>query len=137
MRTDTQTRSAHRGEHFVYREWLLILTTHGRSQTRVQEGDATGSRATLMRGEGRYRSSPRLYLFMHMWPFLHEDSLARLPTVTDGYGSSPKEFACSPTLKNEEAPGPRGAWERLLQDGRRRSRGETDLLVRKTRGGLG
>lgn len=111
--------------------------THWRSQTRAHEGDATGSRAALMRGEGRYRSSPRLYLFVHMWPFPHEDSLARLPAVTDGYGSSPKEFACSPSQKNGEAPGPRCAWERLPQDGRRRSRGETDLLVRKTRGGLG
>lgn len=114
-----------------------MLMTRRRPRTRVQEGDATGSRATLMRGEGRYRSAPRLYLFMHMWPFLHGDGLARLPTVTGGYGSSPKEFACSPTQKNEEAPGPRCAWERLRRDGRRRSRGETDLLVRKTRGGLG
>lgn len=41
--------------------------------------------------------------------FGFEDGLARLPLVTDSYGSSLKELACSPRQKNEEAPGPRCA----------------------------
>lgn len=40
--------------------------THWRSQTRAHEGDATGSRATLMRGEGRYRSSSSLPFHAHV-----------------------------------------------------------------------
>lgn len=48
-----------------------------------------------------------------------------------------QELACWLTQKNEEAPGRCCARGQLLQDGRRQSRGETDLLVRRRYGGLG
>lgn len=57
------------------------------------------------------------------------------PAVADSYGSF-QELPCSLTQKNEQAPGRYCAKEPRLQDGHRRSRGETDLLVTKERRGF-